>query len=205
MVPRIAARLDRIDDPPASAEFHRPDIDLIGFRLLDSAVASFDQQAFDTTPAEITGKGQPNRAAANDQDRNRLLGLRNHGGTLRVLRAPSIWSDRGSQLRLHGAGDLRNLDAARLNRLAGVGGAVDAVLRVAVVEAAGEPLAVRQSVATNGIPERALDGFEVAERDKERGQARVRVSAVGADASSMLSPEFAERSSRKNAIANQPE
>jgi len=30
-----------------------------------------------------------------------------------------------------------------------------------------------------------------------------RVSAVGADASSMLSPELAEQSSQKNAIANQ--
>src|SRR5262249_54030434 len=66
----IRRRLDRADQAPAPAEFHRADTDQVHARLIDRTVRLLDQQTFDPAPAEIAGEREADRAGADDQDGN---------------------------------------------------------------------------------------------------------------------------------------
>src|SRR5262249_41220059 len=66
----IRRRLDRADQAPAPAEFHRADTDEVHARLIDRTVRLLDQQTFDPAPAEIAGEREADRAGADDQDGN---------------------------------------------------------------------------------------------------------------------------------------
>ena len=68
VVARIGRAFDRRHQPPAPAEFHGADADQIHARLIDRAVALLGQRAGNAAPAEIAGKRQPHRPAADHQN-----------------------------------------------------------------------------------------------------------------------------------------
>src|SRR5262245_33449495 len=57
-----------VGDAPATAEFHRPRVDLVHLRRRDRAVGLLDEFTADATPAEVAGEGEPDRPAADDQN-----------------------------------------------------------------------------------------------------------------------------------------
>ena len=83
VVARIGRALDRRHQAPAPAKFHGADADEVHARLVDRAVGLLDQGATDAAPAEIAGKREPDRAAADDQYR---LDFRLHLTASRRLR-----------------------------------------------------------------------------------------------------------------------
>ena len=84
-----------LGDAPAAAELHRARVHGVGARVVDRAVTLFDQQAVDPAPAEIGGEPQPDRPAADDE--NRYLFVRHgHLLTRRYRRRPNRSSARVS-------------------------------------------------------------------------------------------------------------
>ncbi len=69
VIARIGRAFDRGHQAPAPAEFHGADADEVHARLIDRAVGLLDQGARNAAPAEIAGKREPDRAAADDQYR----------------------------------------------------------------------------------------------------------------------------------------
>src|SRR5204862_8203506 len=67
---RRAGFLDAPGDPPAPAEFHGARVDEVGARmgLVAVAVERLDEQACRAAPAELEGKREAHRAAADDED-----------------------------------------------------------------------------------------------------------------------------------------
>ena len=69
VVARVGRAFDRRHNAPAPAEFHGADADQIHARLIDRAVALLDERAGNAAPAEIAGKREPDRPAADHQNR----------------------------------------------------------------------------------------------------------------------------------------
>src|SRR6202035_4977433 len=69
VVARVGRAFDRRHNAPAPAEFHGADADQIHARLIDRAVALLDQRAGNAAPAQIAGEREPDRPAADHQNR----------------------------------------------------------------------------------------------------------------------------------------
>src|SRR6185437_7119595 len=76
IIARIGRMLDRIDQPPAAAELHRPEADEIHARLIDRSVALLDDEAAPAAPTQIARQRQPYRAGADDQNRHSVRRIR---------------------------------------------------------------------------------------------------------------------------------
>ena len=68
-VGRRAGLLDALGDPPAAEQLHGARVLRGGAGMRDRAVALLHHRAFDAAPAEIGGEPEPDRPAADDQDR----------------------------------------------------------------------------------------------------------------------------------------
>src|SRR5262249_17323857 len=62
----VSGALDPLHDAPPAAELHGADSDQVHLRLIDAAVAPFDQHAGNAAPAEVACERQPHRAPSHD-------------------------------------------------------------------------------------------------------------------------------------------
>ena len=57
---------DAVSVAPTAAELHGPDIHLIHLGRVDPSIRLLNQDALDTTPSQIGGESEPDRAPADD-------------------------------------------------------------------------------------------------------------------------------------------